>query len=304
VNYGIVAEFNPFHNGHKLVVDALKSGGDNTVTAVMSGSFVQRGECACVSVNERVKMALSNGVDLVLLLPVPYATSSAESFAKVGVDLLFGSGVVDALGFGAETDDADLLVDCVKFMQTPEFNDKLKLRLSEGHSFPRARQLALADCGECACADAISTPNNILGIEYIKAIINGGYADFSNVADKIKVVKRQGVDHDSADLTGDICSASALRELLKNGIECEDREAVRLKKSDYEMYDYFVGMDEANIRNMNAIFGSDPDKKIMKLNEKDVSDPWYSDDFETAYKEIYDGCLELLKWLIIKECIS
>lgn len=216
MNYGIVAEFNPFHNGHKLVVDALKSGGDNTVTAVMSGSFVQRGECACVSVNERVKMALSNGVDLVLLLPVPYATSSAESFAKAGVDLLFGSGVVDALGFGAETDNADLLVECVKFMQTPEFNDKLKLRLSEGHSFPRARQLALADCGECACADAISTPNNILGIEYIKAIINGGYADFSNVADKIKVVKRQGVDHDSADLTGDICSASALRELLKN----------------------------------------------------------------------------------------
>ncbi len=216
MNYGIVAEFNPFHNGHKLVVDALKSGGEHTVTAVMSESFVQRGECACVSVYERTKMALNNGVDLVLSLPVPYATSSAEFFAKAGVDVLFGSGVIGALGFGAETDNADLLVDCVKIMQTPEFNDKLKIRLGEGHSFPRARQLAFEDCGECACADAISTPNNILGIEYIKAIINGGYADFSNITEKIKVVKRQGVDHDSADLTGDICSASALRDLLKN----------------------------------------------------------------------------------------
>jgi predicted nucleotidyltransferase len=215
VNYGIVAEFNPFHNGHKYIVDALKSTGDNTVTAVMSGSFVQRGECACVSVSERVKMALSNGVDLVLSLPVPYSTASAESFAKGGVDTLFSTGVIDALGFGGECDSAQALVKCVEVMNSCEFERALKNRLDEGNSFPKARQLAFDDCGEGECADVIATPNNILGIEYIKALLNGKYADLENITEKITVVKRQGVEHDSTDITGDICSASALREMLK-----------------------------------------------------------------------------------------
>ncbi len=97
---------------------------------------------------------------------------------------------------------------------------------------------------------------------------------------------------------------SAKEELLKNGIFCEDKRARRLKKSDYEKYNYFVGMDSANIRNMSLIFGGDPDNKIIKLNEKDVGDPWYSGEFDVAYREIYDGCVELLKRLIIEECIS
>ena len=92
--------------------------------------------------------------------------------------------------------------------------------------------------------------------------------------------------------------------LRAHGIAFESREATMLNADDYDRYDCFVGMDSANVRNMHAIFGSDPDKKIMKLNEKDVYDPWYSGDFETAYNEIYEGCLELFKWLLIKECIS
>ena len=215
MNYGIVAEFNPFHNGHKYIVDTLKSIGDNTVTAVMSGSFVQRGECACVSVSERVKMALSNGVDLVLSLPVPYSTASAEAFAKGGVDTLFSTGVIDALGFGGECDSAQALVKCVEVMNSCEFERALKKRLDEGNSFPKARQLAFDDCGDGECADVIATPNNILGIEYIKALLKGKYADLEDITEKITVVKRQGVEHDSTDITGDICSASALREMLK-----------------------------------------------------------------------------------------
>ena len=81
MNYGIVAEFNPFHNGHKYIVDSLKNGGENTVTAVMSESFVQRSECACAPPYIRTQMALANGVDLVLSLPVAYSTASAERFA-------------------------------------------------------------------------------------------------------------------------------------------------------------------------------------------------------------------------------
>ncbi|MBR5442119.1 MAG: nucleotidyltransferase family protein, partial [Clostridia bacterium] len=217
MNYGIIAEFNPFHNGHRYIVNALKSSADDTVTAVMSGSFVQRGECACTSVSDRVKMALSNGVDLVLSLPVPYSTASAELFAKGGVDVLFSTGIIDALGFGGECDSADALVECVEAMNTPDFQSALKNRLDEGNSFPKARQLALVDCDKSACADAIATPNNILGVEYIKAILNGGYADYNGITERLKVIKRQGVAHDSSHRAGDICSASALREMLKGG---------------------------------------------------------------------------------------
>ena len=89
MNYGIVAEFNPFHNGHKYLIDSIKNNGENTVTVVMSESFVQRGECACVSPNARTRMALECGADLVLSLPVPYATASAERFALGGLSVLF-----------------------------------------------------------------------------------------------------------------------------------------------------------------------------------------------------------------------
>ncbi|MBO5375214.1 MAG: low molecular weight phosphotyrosine protein phosphatase [Clostridia bacterium] len=93
----------------------------------------------------------------------------------------------------------------------------------------------------------------------------------------------------------------AREELAKHGISCGGKRAVRLRADDYDKYDIFVGMDSANIRNMSLIFGSDPENKIRKLNEKDVSDPWYTDDFDVAYKEIYRGCVELLENLKGKE---
>ena len=210
MNYGVVAEFNPFHNGHKYLVDSLKENGVNTVTAVMSESFVQRGECACISPYERVKMALENGVDLVLSLPVQYATSSAEFFGNAGVTILGSLGVIDALGFGAECESSDELKKCAKIITGEEIKPYLEKRLNEGNSFPKARQCALEDMGEKECAEILSTPNNILGIEYIKSIIKN---DFSM---DIKPVGRVGVAHDSHVLSENICSASAIREILKN----------------------------------------------------------------------------------------
>ena len=210
MNYGVVAEFNPFHNGHKYLVDSLKENGANTVTAVMSESFVQRGECACISPYERVKMALRNGVDLVLSLPVQYATASAEFFSDAGVTVLGSLGVIDALGFGAECESSEDLKKCAEIITSDEFRPYLEKRLNEGNSFPKARQCALEDMGEKICAEILSTPNNILGIEYIKAI-SSKFPDID-----IRPVKRVGASHDSGDLSGEICSASAIRELLKN----------------------------------------------------------------------------------------
>ena len=211
MNYGIVAEFNPFHNGHKYIVDTLKANGENTVTAVMSESFVQRGECACMSPYERTRAALLNGVDLVLSLPVPYATASAERFALGGVTVLGSMGCIDALGFGSECGDVECLTKCAKAITAEEFSPLLENRLSEGLSFPTARQKALRDMYGDAFADALSSPNDLLGVEYIKAIEKNNYPI------KPVAIKRVGVSHDSNEVSRNFCSASAIRSFLKNG---------------------------------------------------------------------------------------
>lgn len=100
--------------------------------------------------------------------------------------------------------------------------------------------------------------------------------------------------------TGNPVYPPAYEELLLHGIRADGKRAVQLVRADYEKYDLFIGMDGANIRNMHRIFGGDPDGKIRKLNEKDVYDPWYSGDFKTAYNEIYDGCVRLLRELAQK----
>lgn len=210
MNYGIVAEFNPFHNGHKYIVDTLRNKGENTVTAVMSESFVQRGEGACVSPNERVKMALSCGVDLVLSLPVAYATASAERFADGGVQVLGSLGCIDSLGFGSESGNTEMLKECAAALEKPEFTLFLEKRLNEGVSFPVARQKALGDMCSESFAEVLGSPNDILGIEYIKAINKNSF-NINPFA-----IKRIGVSHDSKDVFENICSASAIREMMKN----------------------------------------------------------------------------------------
>ncbi len=210
MNYGIVAEFNPFHNGHKYLIDSIKNNGENTVTVVMSESFVQRGECACVSPYSRTKMALQCGADLVLSLPVAYATASAERFALGGLSVLGGLGCVDALAFGCECANAENLKKCAKILVSDELSGALDKYLNEGVSFPVARQKAVEEESSKEIAEILSTPNNILGVEYIKAINKLGL----NM--EINPITRKGVDHDSKTVNENICSASALREMLEN----------------------------------------------------------------------------------------
>lgn len=208
MNYGIVAEFNPFHNGHKYLIDTIKSNNEYTVTVVMSESFVQRGECACVSPYARTKMALECGADLVLSLPVPYATASAERFALGGLSVLGGLGCVDALGFGAECGNAEMLKKCADVLVSSELSDAIEKYLNEGVSFPVARQKAVEEISGKEISEIISSPNNILGVEYIKAINKLGL----NM--DVNPITRKGVEHDSKVANDNICSASALREML------------------------------------------------------------------------------------------
>lgn len=210
MNYGIVAEFNPFHNGHKYLIDSVK-GDSDTVTVVMSESFVQRGECACVSPYARTQMALKCGADLVLSLPVPYATASAERFALGGISVLGGLGCVDTLAFGSESGNAEKLKKCADILISDDFSDILEKHLADGVSFPVARQKAVEEISGSEFSEILSSPNNILGVEYIKAINKLGL----NIG--VKPITRIGVDHDSKTSNGEFCSASAIRENLIAG---------------------------------------------------------------------------------------
>lgn len=179
---GIIAEYNPFHNGHKYhLEEARRITGADYIVVVMSGNFVQRGEPAIADKRLRTAAALQNGADLVLELPLFHATGSAEYFAAGAAALLDRLGVVNALCFGSECNDISRLASVASLLaREPEgYRLRLQEELKKGHSFPRARSLALEACLNgprtgMAGQALHSSPNNILGIEYIKSLLGLG----------------------------------------------------------------------------------------------------------------------------------
>ena len=166
---GIIAEYNPFHNGHAYhIEETRKKTGADYIIAVMSGSFVQRGTPAICDKHLRAEAALQNGVDLVLELPVSYAVGSAEIFSRGAVEILDRLGIVNALSFGAETDDLEELSAIADFLlqESEEYKSVLQKNLAQGQNFAKARAAAIPKIH----ADIFSSPNAILGIEYLKAL--------------------------------------------------------------------------------------------------------------------------------------
>lgn len=173
---GIIAEYNPFHNGHSYHLNTAEeqNNADYTIIA-MSGNFMQRGEPALIDKYKRAEMALRNGADLVLELPAYYSASSAEYFAIGAVTLLDKLGVVDYLCFGSECGEINILTRIAEIIATePEkYTNTLRHYMREGLSFPTARTTALLEYDPSLSNyhDVLSSPNNILGMEYIKALI-------------------------------------------------------------------------------------------------------------------------------------
>lgn len=202
---GIVAEYNPFHRGHAwhIAETRRRLGGDAPVVCVMSGHWVQRGECALADKWLRAALALDRGADLVVELPTPWAMASAEPFARGAVSLLAATGVVDVLSFGSETGELAPLEAAAAALDAPEYPEKLRAALGRGLSFPAARQ-------EAAGAACLSAPNNNLGVEYLRSIRALG----STI--RPLTVPRQGVGHDGP-AAGGFASASELRRLLRAG---------------------------------------------------------------------------------------
>ena len=171
---GIICEYNPLHLGHKKQIDRIREefGPETAIVCAMSGNYVQRGAPAIIDKSIRTDAALVSGADLVLELPVTVSLSSAEGFAAGGVRIL--SRLCDKLCFGAETAEADALMETAQALLREDFSPLLKEQLATGKSFPAARQAALARMG--ANADLLSQPNDILAVEYCKAIVSQGCA--------------------------------------------------------------------------------------------------------------------------------
>lgn len=170
---GIIAEFNPFHEGHKFIMNKAKNDTDADVcVVVMSGNFVQRGTPAVFDKWTRAKDAVNQGVNLVVELPTVYACSSAESFAQGGVRVLEGFGCIDYLAFGSEDGTIDSLKEAAEFLkeQDQALKSKIQALMKEGYSYPKARQIAVLAMETNFDETLIKEPNNILGIEYLKQI--------------------------------------------------------------------------------------------------------------------------------------
>lgn len=202
----VISEFNPFHKGHKFLLENIKEQfPDSATVAIMSGNFVQRGDVAIINKFDRAKMALENGFDLVVELPVPYAVSSAEIFANAGVRIADGLNS-DILAFGAEND-LDCLNGIVDLLNNNSFEEVLKNELSLGNSYPVALSNAITKVTDNkSYADALNGANNVLAIEYIKATRKYSIKPFA--------VKRTSVGHDSDVVNNGFASASAIRKML------------------------------------------------------------------------------------------
>lgn len=207
-NIGIISEFNPFHTGHKYLIENIK-GENDTVVCVMSGNFVQRGDVAVLPKAERVAAALQNGADLIIELPSPYSMSFAERFAKSSVYLLKSLGIIDQICFGSEVGDTKILYEIAEVLSGDEFSRKIADRLKSGDTFAKIRTDILREYNPLY-AEIISQPNNILGIEYILS------AKRLDAQLPFKTIKRIGAGHDSSD-TAATASASHIREMLKSG---------------------------------------------------------------------------------------
>lgn len=209
---GIICEYNPLHLGHKKQLDAIRSAyPDGGIVCLMSGNYVQRGAPAILDKSLRAKATIECGADLVLELPITASLSSAEGFAREGVRIL--GGFCQRLCFGAETAEKDALLATAKALLRKDFPEMLHRELDKGLSFPAARQKALEAMG--LSGDVLSQPNDILAIEYCKAILSLG------LTMEPMVIAREGSYHDTnADAQNP--SATAVRGLMAQGENWED----------------------------------------------------------------------------------
>lgn len=239
---GIIAEFNPFHYGHKYFIEEIKKlFPDHSIICIMSGNFTERGDVSVINKWNKTKIALENGIDVVVELPYLFATQSADYFAYAALKIL-NELKIDALVFGSECDDIDKLYSLAKIQLNSD--EKIKNIINNNISYPKAIS-NLYD-------ENIDKPNDILGISYIKEIIKNNY----NI--KAYTIKRTS-DYNSNKLNK-ICSSTAIRNGLKNNIDIKDYLPYDVSLIEYkDLSDYFdlIKYQIISSNNLNNILGMD-----------------------------------------------
>lgn len=212
---GVIAEFNPFHNGHRYLLKKARENTKDGVIVIMSGAFVQRGGIAVTDKLSRAQTAVLNGADLVLELPVTISHNTAQKFALGAISLLNATGIVDSIAFGSECGDCNALIDAADILlnEPVDVSNNIKKHMANGMSYPAARENAYSGYFDTS---VLSSPNDILALEYIRAAKEIG-ASITPIA-----VKRIGTEHDSADTTETVASASEIRRRIYSGATADD----------------------------------------------------------------------------------
>ena len=261
---GIVAEYNPFHNGHLYQIKKIKEKyPEHAIIVVMSGNFTERGDVTIIDKWKRTKTALQNGVDLVIELPFPFATQSADFFAYGGITLLEQLKVEKVI-FGSESDnieDLSLVATCQ--LENEEFDKLVKIYSKMGKNYPTALSCALEDL----TGKRIDSPNDLLGISYIKTIKKYHYQITP------EIIKRTNQYHNK-DLEESISSATAIREALKKNESIEKQvpqNSLQYFSDTYHLEDYFTLLKYKIITEEDLSIYQTVDEGIDKLLKKEIT---------------------------------
>ena len=259
---GIIAEFNPLHNGHIYLINKIKEKyKDASIILVLSGNYTQRGIPSIIDKWKKTKLSLELGIDLVIELPFPFSTQSADYFAY-GATTILNYLKVDKLIFGSESNDIKVLEKIVDAQKDDKFNTLVKLYCKSGYNYPTALSLSLEELTN----EKITTPNDLLGISYIKAIKENNY----NI--EVETIKRTN-DYHEEELNEEISSATAIRNALKDGIDISNQvpeiELNYLNDLHY-IDDYFNIIKYKIITEEDLSIYQTVDKEITKKLKKEI----------------------------------
>lgn len=294
---GIICEYNPFHNGHLYhILQSKKISGADYTIAIMTGNFTQRGDVSIVDKWSKTEMALLGGVDLVIELPVLYSVSSAENFAEGAIKILNSLKIVDNISFGSETRDINLLDRIAEVLcnEPKEYQTLLSHELSKGISYPKARENALMmylnDVRRFA--NVLSTPNNILGIEYLKAL-RKTKSDILPIC-----IPRVGAGHNDTTYSQNIASATTVRNFVSSN-KYNTLDFKRLVPS--STYSVLT----QNIKKGHIVYGlTNYEKEILyafrKMSIEEISNlPDVSEGLEYKLKQAANSCNSLIEFFNI-----
>ena len=292
---GIIAEYNPFHNGHLFHLnESKKLTGSSYTVAIMSGNFAQRGNTSIIDKWSKAKSAIECGVDLVVELPVLYSTSSAENFAEGAIKILDSLKVVDYLSFGAETADINLLNNIATVLneEPKEYKSLLSEELKKGLSYPKARENALMiylnDIKKYS--NVLSSPNNILGIEYIKAL-----KKYNSIIQPIAMPRHES-GHNDLNYHGNIASSTAIRNITKNN----GFDILRNLMPEPSYTNLIKNIKVGHVVPDLSVFEKEIIFNLRKMSIYDISQlPDVSEGLEFAIKNAANSCNSLVELLNI-----